>query len=52
MKITIDIPDTSMCAFFNLLYSDNGRSLMQVRSISTKELHDGAKIVVRGVEGK
>lgn len=48
MKITLDIPDTVIAAFFNFVISDNvfGPMKMQSHPIETDELHDGSEIKI------
>ena len=51
MKITLEIPDGTMCAFFNYVYTDkNWDANMACHSISTEELHKGDTIVVGAME--
>lgn len=50
MKITLDIPDTTICAFFDFVrYSNNGMA-MQGHSIGSDELHDGSEIKIEVVD--
>ena len=47
MKITLDIPDSSICAFISLVYrGDYGGLTMYAQSMETKELYDGSEINV------
>lgn len=47
MKITLDIPDTTLCAFINFVREDDWPGLaMQSRGISSAELYDGAEIKI------
>ena len=51
MKITLDIPDTTICAFFDFIrITDTGRLTMQGHSIETDSLKDGAVIKIEGKE--
>lgn len=52
MKITLDIPDTTVCAFFDFVYGDNMFTglKMQGHSIETDELYDGAEIKIKDVK--
>lgn len=48
MKITLDIPNYTNCAFFSYVYTDEVFSMnMGCRSIGTDELKDGAEIKVK-----
>ena len=47
MKIILDIPDTTICAFFDFVFADYYSGLMmQGHSIKTDELHEGAVIKI------
>ena len=48
MKIELEIPDGTLCAFFDFVYRDEwGCSMkMQGHSISSDELYDGAEIKI------
>lgn len=48
MRITLDIPDTVSCAFFNYVFTTEEAWSMSMgcRSIGTNELNDGAEIKV------
>lgn len=53
MKITLDIPDTTTCAFVNYVYMDNytyGMS-MGVKSLESDDLVDGNEIKVEPYKG-
>ena len=39
MKITIDIPDTTMCGFFNYVFVDEGGLSMGAKSLGTDEIN-------------
>lgn len=52
MKITLEIPDSTRCAFFDFVFGDFFGMTMQGRAISTDELHDGAVITVKAKEGE
>lgn len=52
MKITLDLPDTTICAFFDFVRFNNkfdGMD-MQVHSISSGELYDGSEIKIKPVD--
>lgn len=53
MKITLDIPDTTVCAFFDFVrYDDDFRGMsMQGHSLSSDDLHDGAVIEIKSTHG-
>lgn len=46
MKITLDIPDGTVAAFFDFVYWDGRGANMQSHSIPTDELYDGAEIKI------
>ena len=46
MKITLDIPDSTICAFFNFVRGDWSGLTMQSHSIQSIELKDGAIIKI------
>lgn len=46
MKITLDIPNNTMCAFFDFVRGDCEGLIMQSHSITSAELKDGAVIKV------
>ena len=47
MKVILNIPNYTNCAFFSYVYTDTDYSMnMGCRSIGTDELHDGAEIVI------
>ena len=48
MKITLDIPDKTIAAFFDFVYGDNMFTglKMQGHPIETDELYDGAEIKI------
>jgi hypothetical protein len=52
MKITLDIPDNTRCAFFDFVFGDYLGMSMQCRPIESDELHDGAVIVIKSKEEK
>lgn len=45
MKITIEIPDTTSCAFLNYVYSTSTGMSMMCKSISTDEIQSDKVIV-------
>lgn len=53
MKIIVDIPDRTVCAFLNYLVQDPNGLRMCVNSIQSEDLRDGAelKIVPGKLEG-
>jgi len=46
MKITLDIPDGTICAFFDFVRLAEGGYGMQGYSIDTSELYDGSVIKI------
>lgn len=44
MKITIDIPDTTNCAFLNYVFYDDHGYKMGVRQMDSDDLYDGAVV--------
>lgn len=51
MKITLEIPDTTRCAFFNFVWGGCDGLNMQVHQICSDDMHDGAIIVVKELKG-
>ena len=53
MKITLDIPNTTTCAFFNYVYvnEDTYGMSMGVRSLCTDDLFDGNEITADPYKG-
>lgn len=51
MKITIEIPDNTLCAFFDFVWGDMFGLTMQGHSIAKNDLYDGAVIVVDAMKG-
>lgn len=47
MKITLDIPDTTVCAFFDFVYFTETGLAMQGHSIQTDELKNGGVITIK-----
>lgn len=46
MRITLEIPDTTVCAFFDFIrYTTTGMT-MQGHSIPSDELYDGSVILI------
>ncbi len=45
MKITIEIPDTTVCAFLNYIYYTSTGMSMMCKSISTDEIQSNKVIV-------
>lgn len=54
MKITLDIPDSTVCAFFDFVYYGHGNSFMSMQghSMGSDELYDGAEIKIEAKELK
>ena len=51
MKITLDIPDGTICAFFDFVYRGHAGGLkMQGHRMGTDDLFDGAEIIVEEIE--
>ena len=52
MKITLDIPDSTVCAFFNFIYYTTNCSgmLMQGHSIESSDMYEGAEIKIEPME--
>lgn len=47
MKITLDIPDTSLCAAINLVYvEENVKVMIVTHTADTKELRSGEMITI------
>ena len=53
MKITLDIPDTTACAFFNYVYvnKDTYGMSLGVKSLGSDDLVDGNEIKVDPSKG-
>ena len=53
MKITLDIPDTTTCAFFNYVFVNENVYEMEmgVRSLDSDDLVDGNEIKVEPHKG-
>lgn len=47
MKITLEIPDTTICAFFDFVYYGSSSLMMQGHSIEGSDIYDGSEIVIR-----
>lgn len=43
MKITIELPDTTMCAFVNYIFCENTGMSMGVKQIDTAEFNEARK---------
>jgi hypothetical protein len=52
MKITLEIPDNTICAFFDFVWGGYSGLTMQGHSIPNNELYDGAVITVDAVKGE
>lgn len=50
MKITLEIPDGTICAFFDFIRASYGGLVMQGHSIKSDELYDGAEIKVEEIK--
>lgn len=46
MRITLEIPNTTVCAFFDFIRYTNTGMTMQGHSISSDEMYDGALISI------
>lgn len=46
MKITLDIPDTILCAFFNYVYRDGVSMMIGCKLLDSSDLKDGAEIKI------
>lgn len=48
MRITLDIPDSTVCAFFNFIYYTTNCSgmLMQGHPIESSDMYEGAEIKI------
>lgn len=46
MKITLDIPDNTLCAFFDFVHGGFLGLTMQSHSIPKDEMYDGAVITI------
>ena len=46
MKITLDIPKYTSCAFFNYVYFDGDHMSLGVKSLDTDDLTDGNEVKV------
>lgn len=51
MRITLDVPDTTLCAFANYIFSTDTGMSMGVRSIDTEEMSDGNVIKAEPYKG-
>lgn len=47
MKITLEIPDATVCAFFDFVYFTETGLVMQGHSIETDELKNGGVITIK-----
>ena len=45
MKITLEIPDTTACAFFSYVFYENTGMSMASKSMTTDEIRSGEVIV-------
>ena len=50
MTITLNIPDTTVCAFFDFIRFTNTGALMQGHSITSDEMFDGSVINIEAKE--
>lgn len=46
MKITLEIPDGTLCAFFSFVYGSGASMYMQAHSLDGRDLYDGAEIKI------
>lgn len=46
MKITLDIPDTTRCAFFNYVYQGSTAMLVGCKLLDSSDLKEGAEIKI------
>ena len=53
MKITLDIPDTTTCAFINYVFynTQTVRMAMGIKSLDSDDLVDGNEIKVEPLKG-
>lgn len=53
MKITLDIPDTTVCAFFSYVFADRKTSgmVMAVKNLDSTDLFDGNEIKIEPYKG-
>ena len=51
MKITIDLPEYTSCAFVNYIYAIGTDMSMGVKSLDSDDLVDGNEVKVLGAEG-
>ena len=51
MKITLEIPDGTICAFFDFIRATNTGLVMQGHSIKSDDLYDGAEIKIDSMDG-
>lgn len=52
MKITLEIPDNTICAFVDFVWGDYFGLSMQGHSIPSNELYDGAVITISAKKGQ
>lgn len=52
MKITLEIPDGTVAAFFDFVYWDERGANMQGHPIPTDELYDGSEIKIEAAPAK
>lgn len=52
MKITLEIPDSTICAFFDFIRKTNIGLWMQSYGIKTDDLYDGAEIKIEEAEAE
>lgn len=46
MKIILDLPDTTRCAFFNYVYQGSTAMLVGCKLLDSGDLKDGAEIKI------
>ena len=50
MKITLDMPDTTRCAFLNYVYRDGVSMMIRCKLLDSSDLKDGAEIKIEPKE--
>lgn len=50
MKITLEMPDNTICMFLNFILDDGGKLSMQNNGIDSNEMFDGNYIVIEKKE--
>lgn len=52
MKITLDLPDTTRCAFLNCVFQGSDGLMIGSRVIGSDDLKDGAEVKIEELEQK